>query len=402
MDRPAETPAFLPYGRQQIEDDDIAAVAEVLRGEFLTTGPKVAQFEQALAARIGARDAVVCANGTAALHMAAQALNLGKGSRIIVPTVTFLATANAPHLNGAEICFADVDPETGLMRPEDLHSALNRAGHADAVFNVHLSGQCGEVEEIHHIASKAGAVVVDDACHALGADYRAADGTLHPIGANLYAQMSVFSFHPVKTIAMGEGGAVSVNDPASAQRLRLARSHGMRKEGFINPDAYDDKGAVNPWYYEMQAPAFNWRASDVQSALGLSQLAKLDRFITKRRALAALYDQLLAPLAPVLCCPLQTEHSLSAWHLYAVRIDFARAGLSRAQLMRCLHEDGIGTQVHYFPVHRQPYYAQLTDTPHLSGAERYYSRTLSLPLFPAMTELDVVRVVESLSRHLAL
>ena len=273
----AEAPAnsFLPYGRQVIEDDDIAAVAEALRGDLLTTGPYVGRFEQALAQTVAAGHAVVCANGTGALHMAARALDLGAGTTVIVPAITFLATASAAHLNGAEIVFCDVDPDTGLMRPSDLEEAMAHAGHTDAVFNVHLNGQCGALEEIAEIARAQGARVVDDACHALGTGYVAKDGSLIPIGANKFCDMSVFSFHPVKTIAMGEGGAVTTNDPGLAKGLLRARNHGMTRDPaeFVNTnDAFDEDGAANPWYYEMVEPGFNWRATDMQCALGLSQL----------------------------------------------------------------------------------------------------------------------------------
>jgi UDP-4-amino-4,6-dideoxy-N-acetyl-beta-L-altrosamine transaminase len=398
----AETRGFLPYGRQLIEDDDIAAVTDALRGDLLTTGPYVARFESALAKITAAKHAVVCANGTAALHMAARALNLGAGTKIIVPSITFLATASAAHMNGAEIIFADVDPDTGLMRPEDLEAAFARAGHANAVFNVHLNGQCGALEEIANIARAHGAKIVDDSCHALGTAYVADDGTQSPIGSNRFADLSVFSFHPVKTIAMGEGGAVTTNDPELAKRLVLARNHGMTRDpaDFVNTEDAFEGGVANPWYYELVEPEFNWRANDIQCALGLSQIGKLDRFVAKRRAIAAAYDSLLAPLAPLLRPLARTQSCLPAWHLYVARIDFERCGISRAQLMRALAADGIGTQVHYFPVHRQPYYAKHFDTPDLPGANRYYETALSLPLSAAMSESDAEYVAATLARHL--
>jgi len=395
--------AFLPYGRQLIEEDDIAAVTEALRGDFLTTGPMVERFETALAKSIGAKHAVVCSNGTAALHMAARALGLGAGTKVIVPVITFLATASAPHLNGAEIVFADVDPETGLMRPEDLEAALKRAGHADAVFNVHVNGQCGDIEAIAKIARAHGAKIVDDACHAIGTGFVAEDGSLSQIGSNAFCDLTVFSFHPVKTIAMGEGGAVTTNDPELATRLVRARNHGMTRkpDEFVNTqDAFDADGTPNPWYYECIEPEFNWRANDIQCALGLSQLGKLGRFVARRRALAASYDALLTPFAPLVRPTARTRASLPAWHLYAARIDFERAGISRATVMRELAKDGIGSQVHYFPVHRQPYYAKRYGALSLPGADRYYDRCLSLPLFASMSLSDVERVTATLGNIL--
>jgi UDP-4-amino-4,6-dideoxy-N-acetyl-beta-L-altrosamine transaminase len=400
-DKPAQIPnRFLPYGRQVIEEDDIAAVAEAMRGDFLTTGPYVGRFETQLAKTVGAAHAVVCANGTAALHMAARALGLGPGTRIVVPAITFLATASAPHLAGAEVIFADVDPETGLMRPQDLIAALERAGTADAVFNVHLNGQCGEIEEIADIARAHGAKIVDDACHALGTGFVAADGSVSSIGANRFSDLSVFSFHPVKAIAMGEGGAVTTNDPELAARLVLARNHGMTRdpaEFQTAGDAFDDDGAVNPWYYELIEPEFNWRANDIQCALGLSQLGKLGRFVARRRALAAAYDTRLSSLSPFIRPVMRTRRCLPAWHLYAVRIDFEGSGQSRAKFMRRLAERGVGSQVHYYPVYRQPYYAARHDAGALPGADHYYARTLSLPLFASMTESDVGFVSDALA-----
>ena len=403
-ERPARLPGrFLPYGRQVVEEDDIAAVAEAMRGDLLTTGPYVQRFESQLAKAVGAAHAVVCANGTAALHMAARALRVGPGSKVVVPAITFLATASAPHLAGAEIVFADVDPDTGLMGPRDLADALARAGHADAVFNVHLNGQCGEIEEIAHIARGHGACIVDDSCHALGAGYVSDDGVVVGIGANRFSDLSVFSFHPVKAIAMGEGGAVTTDDPALAERLVRARNHGMTRDpaGFANKDdAFDGTGAPNPWYYELIEPEFNWRANDIQCALGLSQLGKLGRFIARRRALAAAYDAQLSALAPSVRPVGRSRRCLPAWHLYAVRIDFPAVGLSRAELMRRLAQHGVGTQVHYYPVYRQPYYAARHGGGALPGADRYYARTLSLPLFASMTDEDVSYVVEALADSL--
>jgi UDP-4-amino-4,6-dideoxy-N-acetyl-beta-L-altrosamine transaminase len=396
---------FLPYGRQVIEEDDIQAVCEVLRGEYLTTGPAVGRFETALAKTVNAKHAIVCANGTAALYMAARALGLGPGTRIIVPSLTFLATASAPHLNGAEIVFADVDPDSGLMRPQDLAEAIGRAGHADAVFNVHLNGQCGGLEEIGQIARANGLKIVDDSCHALGTAYFANNGAPSLIGENTFCDLSVFSFHPVKAIAMGEGGAVTANDPDVAAVLARTRNHGMTRNAveFANSqDAFEAESRPNPWYYELVEPGFNWRANDIQCALGLSQLAKLDRFLARRRALAVAYDELLAPYAPRLKPVARQESCLPAWHLYAVQIDFPSFGLTRAAFMRALAEEGIGSQVHYFPVHRQRYYAERYGVANLPGADRYYARALSLPFFASMNEDDVERVVRTTTKILGL
>lgn len=393
---------FLPYGRQIIEDDDIEAVVNALRGDYLTTGPLIEKFENTLAQTVRAGHAVVCANGTAALYMAARALSLGPGAKVIVPSITFLATASAPHLAGADIVFADVDPESGLMRPEDLGDALARAGHADALFNVHLNGQCGEVEAIAAIARRHGLKIVDDAAHAIGTRF-AAPGGERCVGENAYSDLTTFSFHPVKAITMGEGGAVTANDETMAQTLKRVRNHGMTRnpEEFVTTaDAFAASGIANPWYYEAIEPGFNWRATDIQCALGLSQLAKLSRFSTRRRALAAAYDALLAPLAPVLRPVAKNANCLPTLHLYPVLIDFAAAGLTRAEVMAQLAAEGIGTQVHYYPVHRQRYYAGRYGRTFLPGADAYYARILSLPYFASMSINDVERVAGALTRVL--
>lgn len=394
---------FLPYGRQCLEEDDFEAVASALRGEYLTTGPFVGRFEQRLASFTGAREAVACSNGTSALYIATRALGLRPGDRVIVPAVTFLATASAPHLARAEIVFSDVDPESGLMRACDLEAALERAPQARAVFPVHYAGQCCDMEAIASVARARGMYIVEDAAHALGTAWSGEGGSLLPVGANAYCDMTTFSFHPVKTIAMGEGGAVTANDPQLIARLKQARNHGITREAhaFARPDAaFDETGAANPWYYELEAPGFNFRVSDVNCALGLSQLGKLDRFVARRRALTALYDELLKSLSPVVQ-PLKREaRSLTAWHLYAVRIDFPKLNISRAALMRSLAAEGIGTQVHYIPVHRQPYFAARYGVQDLPGADAYYAATLSLPLFPSMRDEDAERVAGALTRHL--
>jgi UDP-4-amino-4,6-dideoxy-N-acetyl-beta-L-altrosamine transaminase len=395
--------AFLPYGRQVIEDDDIAAVVEALKSDYLTTGPLISRFEAALAGAVRAEHAVVCSNGTAALYMAAKTLGLGTGTKVIVPAITFLATASAPHLAGAEIVFADVDPESGLMRAEDLEAALARSGHADALFNVHLNGQCGAVEAIHEVARRHGLVIVDDACHALGTSYRIG-GSEKRVGENALSDLTVFSFHPVKTVTMGEGGAVTTNDAKLAAALSLHRNHGMTREAdsfTTAEDAFDRPGHANPWYYELTEPGFNWRATDIQCALGLSQLAKLPRFAARRRALAAAYDALLAPLAPALK-PVAHTDCVPTLHLYPVLIDFKACGQTRAEVMARLADEGIGTQVHYYPVHRQRYYAARYGHTTLPGADAYYARALSLPFYASMVLSDVARVTETLRRVLHL
>jgi UDP-4-amino-4,6-dideoxy-N-acetyl-beta-L-altrosamine transaminase len=396
----------LPYGRHFIDDDDIAAVVRVLKGDYLTTGPAVGAFEAALATAVGAREAVAVANGTAALHLAARALELGPGDTVIAPAITFVATANAARLVGAEVVFADVDPDTGLMTPEQLKAAIADSPPTGkrALFNVHFAGQCEDVEEICRIARGAGLAILDDACHAIGSEYRAAGGRWHKIGSGAHADLSVFSFHPVKTIASGEGGAITLNDSHLAERIRRDRSHGLERNPALLSASFshDLDGASAPWAYELVAPGFNYRASDIHCALGLSQLKKLSHFVRERRALTALYDQLLEPLWPIVRPTARRTACLPAWHLNVVLVDFARAGTTRAALMAALKARGIGTQVHYIPVHRQPYFEERYGLLDLPGAEIYYRSCLTLPLFVGMTEDDVGRVVQALADLVAM
>ncbi len=383
---------FLPYGRQTIEDDDIAAVTEALRADFLTTGPMVGRFEAAFAGAVGARHAVACSNGTAALHMAMLAAGIGPGDVCIVPSITFLATANCATYVGADVVFADVDPDSGLMTPETLAEALSRAEgrRVRAVLPVHLRGDVCDLPALADLAGAAGAILVEDAPHALGSNLRRGN-EVHRVGDNAFSAMATFSFHPVKTIATGEGGMVTTSDDVLAERLRLARSHGM-----VRP-----AGAA-PWIYEMPEPGFNYRLPDVLCALGLSQLAKLERFTARRRILAALYEEALAPLAPTVRLAMRPENSDPALHLLTVLIDFAAAGTDRARVVADLAAAGVGSQVHYIPVHTQPYWQARNGAPALPGAQAWYDRCLSLPLFPGMADGDVERVVAALARALRL
>jgi len=399
--------SFLPYGRQVIEDDDIAAVTAALRSDYLTTGPRVAEFEHALAAATGAKHAMACSNGTAALHLAARALNLGPGTTTIVPAVTFLATANAVRLNGGDVVFADVDPDTGLLRPADLTEALSRCpgGKANAVINVHLAGQCGDLAAIDTIARKHRLRIVEDACHAIGTTYTAQGSKLHRIGDNSYSDLTCFSFHPVKTIAMGEGGAVTTSDDDLARIVARDRTHGMSRDAadFLQADeAFDARSEPHPWYYEMDTPGLNYRIPDILCALGTSQLKKLGRFAARRRDLVARYDAEIAHLAPLIKPLARTPNTTPAWHLYVALIDFRALRADRATVMRRLAAQGIGTQVHYLPVYRQPYYRELDPELVLPGADEYYRRTLSLPLFPTMGDEDPRRVIAALANVLEL
>lgn len=378
---------FLPYGRQSIDDSDIAAVAEVLRSDWLTTGPAVDAFEAEFAATAGAEHAIACSNGTTALHLALAGLDVGPGDVCIVPAITFMATANAAIYCGADVVFADVDAATGLMTPQTLQQAISRVsgGRLRAVLPVHLAGQCEDMAAMSQIASAAGAVLVEDACHALGTSWRG-----RPVGACEYSDAACFSFHPVKTIAAGEGGMVTTNDAALAARLRRLRSHGIERD----PGRMEE-GQGEPWWHEMQEFGWNYRLCDVQAALARSQLNRLDVFAAKRKALAATYDSLLAG-DPLVTALVRTADCDPCLHLYPVRIDFAAAGIDRGGVMRGLQDRGIGSQVHYIPVPSQPWYRRRYGDQTLPGAAGYYQQTLSLPLFTDMALDDPQRVVAAL------
>jgi len=396
---------FLPYGRHSIDAEDLAAVARVLQSDWLTSGPEVDAFEQAFARKVGAKFAVACSSGTAGLHLAALALGMGAGDKAIVPTLTFLATANAARYVNADVVFCDVDADTGLMSLEALEKAYGAASDIKAILPVHLNGQCADMAALSSFARKHGLVIVEDACHAIGGTLDTADGGSTPVGSCAFSDMTVFSLHPVKTVTMGEGGVVTTNDEALYQKMTSLRSHGMIRDPNAmqnHAQATSPSGAANPWYYEMQELGFNFRASALQCALGTSQLNKLDSFVAKRQQLADKYDAQLAPLAPVIRPIRRVDYGQAGWHLYVVLIDFDAAGMDRAQLMNALHADGIGTQVHYLPVHLQPYYQSLYGANELSGANAYYARCLSLPLFPEMNGADVERVIASLRNALSL
>lgn len=389
---------ILPYGRQLIEDDDIAAVAAVLRSDYLTTGPAVTDFETAFAAATGAQHALSCSNGTAALHLIALAIGLGPGTCAIVPSITFLATANAVRLAGAEVVFADVHPRSGLLTADAVRDAASRATlPIKAVFPVHLAGQTVDMEGIAAVARELGILVIEDACHAIGTSYRTCDGIMHPVGACAHSAAAAFSLHPVKTIAAGEGGVVTTGDDEIARRVALLRNHGMvRQPPYTSDLAYAADGEPNPWYYEMPEPGFNYRFSDIQAALALSQLRKLDRFARRRRELVARYDRLLASVNHIRPTD-RTPDCEPVWHLYQVLIDFPALNLDRASVMQRLRDRGIGTQVHYIPVHRQPYYMARYPGLDLPGCDAFYAGSLSLPLFASLSDSDVDSVVSALA-----
>jgi UDP-4-amino-4,6-dideoxy-N-acetyl-beta-L-altrosamine transaminase len=390
---PTQAQPPLPYGRQWIDDADIAAVVDVLQGDWLTQGPLVTAFEQALAERCGARYAVALSSGTAALHLACLAAGLGPGDVGVTSPITFVASANCVAYCGATPAFADIDPQTATLDPAALAAVCERL-RPKVIIPVDFSGQPADLPAIREIARAHGALVIQDAAHSLGGSYLH-EGVEHPVGACRHADLAILSFHPVKHITSGEGGAVLTNDPELYARLLDLRTHGITKDA--RRLTRDD----GPWYYEQHSLGFNYRITDLQCALGLSQLGKLPDFIQRRRALVALYSELCADLTADVALLIERDDRRSAYHLMVARI---RGGAPRRRaIFEALQARGIRPQVHYIPVHLQPWYRerysfQEGDFPH---AEEYYAGCVSLPLFPKMTDDDVRRVVAALREALA-
>ncbi len=389
----------IPYGRQSISEEDIQAVVDVLRSDWITQGPRITEFEAALADSVGAADAVACSSGTAALHLIMCALGLGPEDVVVTTPLTFLATANAARFTSARVVFCDIDPETFNLDPNRFEAIAKEAtGRKKVVVPVHFAGLPCDMPAIHGIADRYGWMVVEDGCHALGAAYENATGEETKVGASRDSLMTAFSFHPVKAITTGEGGAVTTNDPGLASRLRQFRNHGTEKnpEKFRYPEFGMDGEAPNPWYYEMTVLGYNYRMTDLQAALGRSQLERLSRFIRRRREIAQRYQAAFADIPLIRFQKIPAGYH-SAWHLFVLLIDFKKLGKSRCAVMESLRENGVLTQVHYLPLHLQPYYRDTLGTGPVDfpNAEAYYERALSIPLFPAMAAEDVARVIQA-------
>ncbi len=382
---------MIPYGKHHIDEEDIQAVVDVLRNGVLTQGPVIGAFEQAVAAYVGAKYAVAVSSATAALHLTAIVAGVGPGKTLITSPITFVSSANAGLYAGGQVAFADIDPTTVNMSPASLKLTLERNPNTKAVVPVHFAGLPCDMPAIKKLADNMGAVVIEDAAHALGASYP--DG--RRVGCCSHSLMTIFSFHPVKAIAAGEGGMITTNDEQVYRKLLRLRSHGINKLGdpLIETEQSLTNGQLNPWYYEMQELGFHYRITDIQSALGLSQVGKLDQFISRRRELVKRYDSAFSSMKNFR--PAQnTGRNWSGHHLYLLRIDFGSTAINRAELIRALNSRGIGSQVHYIPVPNQPYYRQLghslTDCPH---AQQYYQETLSIPLFYGLTNEQQDKII---------
>lgn len=368
---------YIPYGRQQIDEEDIQAVVEVLRSDYLTTGPMIAEFEKTVADYTGAKYAVAIANGTAALHAACFAAGIGEGDEVITTPITFAASANCVLYCGAVPVFADIKRDTYNIDPEDIRRKIT--DRTKAIIAVHYTGQPCEMDEIHKIAKEYGLYVIEDAAHALGADYKG-----RRIGS--ISDMATFSFHPVKHITTGEGGMITTNDRELYQRLVLFRSHGITRD---EERLQHNEGG---WYYEQMALGYNYRITDIQCALGISQMKKLNRFVQKRKELAARYQKAFLDV-PEVIIPTEREGCHSSWHLYVIQVK------NRKEIFAKLRQAGIGVNVHYIPVYHHPYYREhgYADVV-CENAEHLYEGLISLPLYPGLSFEQQDYVIEQVKK----
>ena len=384
---------MIPYGRQDITEADIEAVVEVLRSDFLTQGPAVPRFEEAVARHVGASHAVAVNSATSALHIACLSLGLGPGDYLWTSPITFVASANCALYCGASVDFVDIDPRTYNLSPVALEAKLIKAEKAGKlpkiVVPVHLCGQSCDMEAIHALSQRYGFRIIEDASHAIGGKYKG-----QYVGNCRYSDITVFSFHPVKIITTAEGGMALTNDPALAERMELLRSHGITR----NPAKMTHE-PDGPWYYQQIDLGFNYRMTELQAALGVTQMKRLDRYVSRRHELARRYDSLLAGL-PV-TTPWQHEDSYSALHLYVIRLQQDLIGRPHRQVFEQLRESGIGVNLHYIPIHAQPYYQQMGfSSGEFPQAERYYTEAVSLPLFQTLTNEQQDKVVAALEQAL--
>jgi perosamine synthetase len=385
--------SLLPYGRQSLDDTDIQAVVEVLQSDWLTTGPKIAEFEEQFAAWVGARHAVSFSSGTAALHGAAFAAGLGPGNEAITTPLTFCATANCILYQGAIPVFADVSPDTLNLDPGEVSNKLTsrKSSSVKAIFAVDYAGHPAALEELGKLAKQHGALLIEDACHSLGAEY-------HDKKVGNIADMTVFSFHPVKHLTTGEGGMITTNDVRLAETLRRFRNHGISSEARQRQES-------GQWFYEMVLLGFNYRLTDIACALGLSQLGRLATNLARRREIAAQYAAAFGELSTMVI-PAVRKDVNPAWHLYPIRLKLEMLSANRAEIFRALRAENMGVNVHYIPVHQHPYYrerfkSEPNSAKNFPVAEAAYERLISLPMFHSMTVQDVDDVIHATRKVLS-
>jgi UDP-4-amino-4,6-dideoxy-N-acetyl-beta-L-altrosamine transaminase len=384
---------MIPYGRQDINQADIDAVVAVLQSDFLTQGPVVPAFEQAVLSHCGALYALAANSATSALHMACIALGLGQGDWLWTSPVTFVASANCGLYCGAQVDFVDIDPKTYNMCPKDLERKLLHAQRENrlpkVVVPVHLCGQPCDMERIHALGQRFGFKIIEDASHAIGGKYQG-----EPIGNCRYSDITVFSFHPVKIVTTAEGGMAVTNEAILASAMSLLRSHGITRD-----EQQMTHSPHGPWYYQQVALGFNYRMTDLQAALGVSQMRRLGEFVASRHAIASRYEQLLSALPVTL--PSQHPNGYSALHLYVVRLQSEKITRTHLEVFESLREQGIGVNLHYIPVHTHPYYERMGFAPEdFPQAMLYYAQAISLPMFPGLTPVMQEQVVGALAKAL--
>ncbi|MEL7428368.1 MAG: UDP-4-amino-4,6-dideoxy-N-acetyl-beta-L-altrosamine transaminase [Pseudomonadota bacterium] len=399
---------FLPYGQQNITEEDIEAVVTALKQPFLTTGPKVGEFEDAFSNCVGASHSIAVSNGTAAIQLACLALGVQPGDCVLTPSMSFIASTNGAVYCGAVPEFMDCDPDSGLITPETFVAAADRAEAsgktAKVAIIVHINGEHADMAGISREAAKRNIALIEDSCHALGTTFKDHEGNECGVGACRYSAFSTFSTHPVKTITTGEGGLVTTGDAELAKKINRLRNHGMERNAanFMRPElALDRDGNPNPWYYEIQSLGYNYRLTDIASALGLSQLSRMPQIADLRRRLVEQYDSLFAQSdLPLAVIPHQPDTD-PVRHLYPVLMDFAGLGIEKSRFVNELREKGIGSQVHYVPAHFHPLYSQGKSGFNLPGSETYYKKVLSLPLYPELNPSDIERVVGTVGDTIA-
>lgn len=377
--------SFLSYGKQWVNDKDIESVINVLKGEYLTTGPYVKEFEEKVAKYVGVKYAVSVANGTAALHMACFAANINKGDEVIVTPMTFVASVNCILYQGGTPVFADIDPSNYNIDSKEIEKKITTK--TKAIISVDFTGQAADMDEIKKIADKYDLIVIEDAAHALGSEYRG-----KKVGS--IADLTAFSFHPVKPITTGEGGMVTTNSEELYHKMMLFRTHGItRDQNYLTQND-------EPWYYEQHFLGWNYRISDLQCALGTSQMNRLDDFVNRRRKIVKRYNEAFKELNEIIT-PFEAEYSNSGWHLYVIRIKPELLKVTRRAIFESLHAENIGVNVHYIPVYYHPYYRELGYKKGICpNAEKLYDEMITLPLFPKMTNEDVEDVIVALKKVL--
>lgn len=382
---------MIPYGRQDITQADIDAVVEVLKSDYLTQGPMVPRFERAVAGYCRATHACAMNSATSALHVACMALGLGSGDWLWTSPITFVASANCALYCGAQVDFVDIDPRTYNLCPQALERKLIKAERVGrlpkVVVPVHLCGQPCDMQAIDRLARRFGFKVIEDASHAIGGTYRG-----EPIGSGRYSDITIFSFHPVKIITTAEGGMAVTNNAELAERMALLRSHGITRDPVQMTHASD-----GPWYYQQIELGYNYRMTELQAALGVSQLGRIDQYVAQRHAIAHRYDEQLASLRVM--TPWQHPDSYSGMHLYPIRLQLDRIGTSHRQVFESLRAHGIGVNLHYIPVHTQPYYHRMGfRTGDFPEADRYYAEAISLPMYPSLTALQQDQVIAAVAK----